>query len=249
MMTRIARSTSTAALALLTLTLVTRPGLATDFLPGDEGLTWEYAGTQDGVWTLAVDGDQIVIGEPTIAYRFEYDPAGDAHDWFGHYFFTRGPAGAVLFHGAHEDGGLAWSFDPPLVWMPGDPVPGETTTTVSEQYYNLEGTGPSLTVVYAVTVVAQVDLSVPAGDFSTWEVLAGNGDPFRLAGAPATGPLPGTAPGARDPQVSLWFGDGVGIVQLREAVNQEVYSLVEWSGPVATEATTWSALKAVFDPR
>lgn len=221
---------------LCALLLIVYPAAAEDFLPLETGNFWSYVG-DFGAEEMKVVSEQVPIfqGHP---YPIEYVTSPGDQGLIN--YWTSEPDGGVLLWGffRHTWGYL---YQPPLRVLDAPLYVGKTWT-VTYDLYSLPDT--VFIQTSDITFVVQEDpvLTVPAGEFPTFGIV----DNFYGINAALENrcTLSGQSRSQNLRTVYEWYSQGVGVVQTdhTQLLQLETYT----DHPVATEVSSWGAVKALY---
>lgn len=217
-----------------------------NYLPLEIGRTWFYDGDEGTDQITTIESPVSIQGVLTTARLQENSGANE--DMFRN-FWTRNEEGDLFLHAAQNLGaGLAWRYEPPILYLDAPLEVGKTWTTRFNACEDI-GAGPcteALAITFLVT--AEGAITVTAGTFSTFEVQEVEPSPDLTFGDDVRFNLLGHRlpedHGASDGGAHDWYADGVGVV--RQDVGGETLNLVVVNSPTPTLDSTWSTLKSLF---
>ncbi len=226
--------------AMLTLCLLTTAGVLpasaqVPFLPLSPGCAWTYTDGAGHELTIEAAGYAVVQGENTV--ELVWREPGDVF----HNFWSLGPTGAVLLHGAYNEDGFVASYSPPIQWLPAVSATERCWSTTSRVYGSLDASQPLEEFTFSYCVVGGGILTVPAGEFDT--VAVSDASPPLLTGADggaACDLLGRRRDGAPRQQVPRSFSAGVGLVKEGD------WELANYGGPTPFGTSSWSEVKALY---
>ena len=140
------------------------------YFPLDPGSMWTYAGDQGGSAQVFIGGGQVVIGVETVVRHVDIQSVLDGQT-FQNYWTSNGD-GDLWLHGfTNESIRLSLSYDPPILWLDAPLQVGNTWSTTTQAYSDLEGNvpwGDPFTITLGV--ISEQEIVVPAGKFFAYEV-------------------------------------------------------------------------------
>jgi hypothetical protein len=210
---------------------------AQELFPLAEGCSWSYRST-DGTsdFEASITGTTAVIdGVAVVRHNVVTGENAQVFD----NFWTRDGEGRILLHGAHNPGWFWAYYDPPLVFVRAQPLQvGDEWCTEFRMYDYINDPEPDGPYVYCLSLASAGTITVPAGEFPAngIETAAPPRAGFDVFGARVEGDL-------RTP--FSWLVDGVG--EVRFTMSQKEYELLDYVVPTSTVATTWGAVKALFE--
>ena len=212
------------------------PAAAQDYHPLAPGNFWSYL-LDDGMHELRVVGELVpVFGN--MVYPIGH-PYLDPFKGLVNYWSTE-PDGDLLLWGWSR-GTFGFLYQPPIVVVDSPLVVGKSWSTTVDLYAVTDSSFVE-TREFPYVVYDHANITVPAGIFDSWGV--GYGPSSSKALFDGRYNLMGEAIGSRSGNVERWYAEGVGVV---EEYLSDVYWLETFTDhPVASEATTWGSVKALF---
>jgi hypothetical protein len=225
---------------LTTSVLLCFPSLGrTEFLPLEEGYSWVYEGIAGLGETQTVVGRSMLFGESVFVIRVH---DSDSNEGLENYW-TVSPEGHVLLWGyfrVKEDFGRL--YFPPVRLLDYPPSLGKTWTTTFRVYELPDTLYTGISeLVYLVYDEGVID--VPAGSFFSYGIGTVHGDMKGLS--PANYDLFGrTSEGVGERRLAdKWWCYGIGLTQY---LANDLYQLVEFTGPTAIQESSIGRIKALF---
>lgn len=231
---------------LLALAFPPPASIASNFLPLNPGTTWELAQSGGAIATVAVMGQETLLGRPATRIRWTLP------DQTYENFWTRDAQGRVFLQGARNLTFPAeFAYTPALLYLDPPMVEGQTWTTTGVVITDFSGGSPGAPIDITFGAGFVGTLVVPAGSFAAVGIGQAPPPPLTLrAAAPAYDALGRhrtvSSAGTQTLEPDLWFSDGVGFVQMLPGAGGDPYRLVRYAAPIAVEPTTWGRMKALF---
>lgn len=223
-------------IACILVVTIAGPAEGQEYLPLETGNFWSYI-TEGGAKEMRVVGGQVPIFQGT-PYEIEH-PISDSNQGLVNYW-TSGPDGDVLLWGFFRDG---WGrlYQPPISMVEAPLTVGKSWTTTVD-IFSLPDTIFMETVDFTNIVQEAPELTVPAGVFPTFGI--GFVEPVATTLSTGRYTLLGELMMDKDVGRLTWYSLDVGIVQEDHG---PIYKLETYTDhPVATEVSTWGAVKALY---
>jgi len=224
-------------LLVMSLALVATSCPAQHYLPLAPGNFWTYR-LDDGSLETRVVGEPVTF-HGRAAYPIEYVVSPSNQGLVN--YWSVAPGGGALLHGFTRPG-FGARYEPPLLWVEGELVVGQTKTQQSDFYFLPSGSYYGRWT-FSTEVLAAQTLTVPAGDFACFGLRNQASGPPKAMFSGAYD-LSGQVASGKSDLVEYWVSRDVGIVQ--EQLDG-TYRLETWFGPpVAVSSLSWGAVKALF---
>lgn len=216
--------------------LLPLPAAAQDYHPLVPGYFWSYL-RDDGMHEMMIVGDMVpVFGN--MVYPIGH-PGLDPFQNLVNYWST-GPDGDLLLWGWSR-GTFGYLYQPPIVVLDSPLVMGKSWSTTVDLYAVTDSSYVE-TREFPYAVYDHANITVPAGSFDSWGVGYGPSSSKTMYDGRYN--LMGEAVGLKSEGVERWYAEGVGVVEeyLFQVYRLETY----FDHPVASEATTWGSVKALY---
>jgi hypothetical protein len=195
------------------------------------GWTWSYENGTN-LQSSVVQGSTNVRGRAVREIRHEQVGV----DVYRNYW-SRDAAGNVYLHGFINDTvGLARSYEPPVLWLPGELEVDASWLTAVDIHVGLEGDDLDSKVILAFRVTDHRVLDLPAGQFDAWGVS----EDASLGMAETAFTITGRRREAgKAVSQARWYSHGFGLVK------DWGWELTDYT-PVAAARATWGDVKALY---
>lgn len=214
------------------------PATAEEYLPLETGNFWSYV-TEGGA------EETLLVGEPVQIFQDNPYPIE----------FTTGEGGnlgLINFWTSESDGGvLLWGFSRPTwgylyqppIRMVAPPLYVGKTWSTTVDLYDLPDTTFFRTATFTFEVFEETELTLPAGTFPSFGI--GEQEPGALLILDGRLTPWGEATTRNERGANVWYSLDVGKVQ--HGGYADLWQLETWTDdPVATEVSSWGAVKALY---
>jgi len=208
-----------------------------DYQPLSPGWSWTYITDEGGYLTKHVADHLEVHGHfTTVIQCVELAPYPQVYQ----NYWTKDPDGNVYLHGAWNEDGFLWTYEPPILLVSPPLYPGRNWSSTSRFYRSYDNSSPDTLLTLTYEVIARSDVTVPAGVFKSANVVSVIPQPSCARHGNAYDLLGRCLPAGRAYENGEWVSDGIG------RIKDAAWELEEFTAPLPAEFSSWGDVKLLF---